>query len=113
MMKTHTHIGARILSGSTSPLLQAAEGIALSHHERWDGKGYPRGLREEEIPLFGRIVAVADVFDALTHERPYKPAWSPEDALTEIQSQVGKQFDPAVVQAFTTIFRKLCLRQAA
>ncbi len=75
-MKSHTQIGARILSGSSSPLLQTAEAIALSHHERWDGTGYPTGMRRDDIPLAGRIVAVADVFDALVHDRPYKRAWT-------------------------------------
>ena len=76
LMKTHTEIGAEMLSGSAFPLLEMAEEIALTHHEKWDGSGYPAGLAGEEIPMAGRIVAVADVFDALTHARPYKPAWS-------------------------------------
>jgi len=99
-MRQHTVIGAGILSGSTSLWLQLAEEIAISHHERWDGKGYPNGLSGEDIPLVGRIVAVADVFDALTHERPYKKAWPVGEALAEIESQVGKQFDERVVKAF-------------
>jgi putative two-component system response regulator len=105
-MKEHAAIGARMLSGSTSPWLQMAEGIALSHHERWDGRGYPQKLSGEEIPLVGRIVAVADVFDALTHERPYKAAWPVEEAVTEIRSQGGKQFDGRVVEAFLTLPHK-------
>lgn len=100
IMKQHAVIGAKILSGSTSPWLQMAEEIALSHHERWNGRGYPNGLVGEAIPLVGRIVAVADVFDALTHERPYKSAWSASDAVTEMQAQSGSQFDERVVQAF-------------
>ena len=76
IMKKHTTIGGRLLSGSSSELLQAGEIIALSHHERWDGKGYPKGIAEEEIPLSGRICAVSDVFDALTSNRPYKKAYS-------------------------------------
>jgi putative two-component system response regulator len=99
-MKTHVALGERILAGSRSQLLQTAERIARSHHERWDGSGYPRGLRGEEIPLAGRIASVADVFDALTHQRPYKPAWSVADAVAEIRSQSGRQFDPKVVAAF-------------
>jgi putative two-component system response regulator len=99
-IKTHTTIGAEILSGSRSQLLGMAERIALTHHERWDGRGYPRGLAGEQIPLPGRIVAVADVFDALTHERPYKPAWPLQEAVAEIPSQAGGQFDPDVVGAF-------------
>lgn len=102
-MKQHTVIGAQMLSGSTSPWLQMAETIALSHHERWDGNGYPGKLFGEEIPLVGRIVAVADVFDALTHERPYKKAWPIAQAKAEIESQSGKQFDERVVNAFLTL----------
>jgi hypothetical protein len=100
IMKTHTTIGADILSGSSSPLLQMAELIALTHHEKWDGSGYPRGLAREEIPLVGRICAVCDVFDALTSKRPYKDAWSPEEALDEVRSQSGHHFDPALVELF-------------
>ena len=77
-----------------------AEQVALTHHEKWDGSGYPNGLAGEEIPFAGRIVAVADVFDALTHVRPYKPAWSKADALAEITSHAGQHFDPQVVDAF-------------
>ncbi|WP_424952751.1 HD domain-containing phosphohydrolase [Deinococcus sp.] len=97
-MKTHTLIGARILSGGRSELLRLAEEIALSHHERWDGSGYPRGLRATEIPLTGRIVALADVFDALTQDRPYKRAWTTEDALSELRKQAGAHFDPVIVE---------------
>lgn len=99
----HTLIGANILAGSRFPVLNLAETIALTHHESWDGSGYPRGLAGEEIPLVGRIVSVADVFDALTHERPYKQAWSPEVALREICSHSGRKFDPKVVDAFVTV----------
>jgi len=100
VMKTHTTIGARILSGGSFPLLKLAEEIALRHHERWDGSGYPGGLAGEAIPLSGRILAVADSFDALTHERPYKQAWPVEEAMAEVASQSGRQFDPRVVAAF-------------
>jgi putative two-component system response regulator len=100
IVKSHTYIGSSILSGSRFEVLRYAEEIALSHHERWDGLGYPEGLEKEAIPLSGRIVAVVDVFDALTHDRPYKRAWRADDALEEIRSQSGKQFDPAVVKAF-------------
>jgi putative two-component system response regulator len=103
VMKSHTVIGAKILSGSSFPLLQMAEEIALTHHEKWDGSGYCPGLGGEDIPLAGRIVAVADVFDALTHERPYKKAWSVEDAVAEITSQRGRHFDPQVVDAFLSL----------
>jgi putative two-component system response regulator len=102
-MKTHSAIGAHILGGSSDPVLQMAEVIALCHHERWDGTGYPRGLRGEEIPLSGRIVAVADVFDALTHERPYKKAWPVEQAVEEIEQQSERHFDPRIVEAFLTV----------
>ena len=99
-MKTHTTLGAGILAGGRGALLEMAEAIALTHHERWDGSGYPHGLRGEAIPLAGRIVAVADVFDALTHSRPYKHAWPLEAAVREIAAQAGRQFDPAAVDAF-------------
>jgi len=97
-MKTHTLIGARILSGGHSELLRMAEEIALTHHERWDGSGYPLGLRESQIPMTGRIVALADVFDALTQARPYKRAWTSQEALQELQKQSGTHFDPFIVQ---------------
>ena len=100
VMKTHAAVGGRILAGARFPVLQAAEVIARTHHERWDGTGYPAGLAGEAIPLVGRVVAVADVFDALTHARPYKAAWSVEDAADEVRRQSGRQFDPAVVAAF-------------
>jgi len=100
VMRSHTIAGGRILGGSRSPVLRLAERIALTHHERWDGTGYPRGLAARDIPPAGRIVAVADVFDALTHARPYKQAWSPQEAAAEIVAAAGTQFDPAVVAAF-------------
>lgn len=100
VMKTHTTMGARILSGARSDLVKMASTIAYTHHERWDGLGYPSRLSGDRIPLVGRIVAVADVFDALTHYRPYKEAWPVEDALVEIKRQSGAQFDPDVVEAF-------------
>jgi putative two-component system response regulator len=103
LMRTHTTIGAEILSGSRSPLLVMAEQIALTHHERWDGDGYPRGLSGDQIPLPGRIVAVADVFDALSHARPYKPAWPVEQVVAEILRQNGTQFDPGVIEAFAQL----------
>jgi len=103
IMKTHTVIGARILSGSSYPLLQMAESIALTHHERWDGAGYPQGLAALAIPFEGRVVALADAFDALIHERPYKRGWSLEQAFAEIRRQSGKQFDPELVSALARI----------
>jgi len=99
-IKQHAAAGASILTQSTSAVLRAAETIARGHHERWDGGGYPSGLVEDENPLPARIVAVADVFDALTHNRPYKEAWPIEQAVEEIRSQRGRQFDPQVVDAF-------------
>ncbi len=103
IMQGHTTAGERLLGGSRSPVLQMAAVIAASHHERWDGNGYPAGLAREEIPLVGRIVAVADVFDALTHERPYKNAWPVDTAISEIRQGAGSQFDPRVVSAFLAI----------
>lgn len=103
VMKRHTTIGGQILAGSHAPVLQLAEQVAQTHHENWDGSGYPAGLAGDAIPLVGRIVAVADVFDALTHERPYKPAWPHEKAIDEIDSLAGRKFDPAVVSAFQTV----------
>ena len=108
-MKEHVHIGSQILAGSTSPLIQCAEVIARTHHERWDGAGYPAGLRGEEIPLVGRIVAISDVFDALTSNRPYKEPWSVDEALQQIQSQRGKHFAPDLVDTFLSIRQELVL----
>jgi putative nucleotidyltransferase with HDIG domain len=102
-MKTHTRVGAQMLAGSGFALLGLAEEIALTHHERWDGVGYPNGLSGDAIPIAGRIVAVADVFDALTHARPYKRAWSVADALAEMTLQSGRSFDPAVLEAFLSL----------
>ena len=102
-MQTHVSIGRSILSGSHAPLLKMAEEIAWTHHERWDGKGYLTGLTGDEIPLSGRIVAVADVFDALTHDRPYKEAWPIDQAVTQIVAESGTHFDPLVVDAFRAL----------
>jgi putative two-component system response regulator len=103
VIKGHAAIGARLLANGHSDFVKLAEIIALSHHERWDGRGYPHKLKEEEIPLEGRIVAIADVFDALTNERPYKKAWPVGEACAEIERQSGKQFDPRVVEAFLRV----------
>jgi putative two-component system response regulator len=100
VLKQHTSIGARMLAGSTSPILQQAEEIALYHHENWNGTGYTPGLKEEMIPLAARLVRVADVFDALTHNRPYKNAWELDDAVTYISEHAGSIFDPQIVEAF-------------
>jgi response regulator RpfG family c-di-GMP phosphodiesterase len=99
-MRAHPECGAEILTGSHSDVLQMAEEIALTHHEWWDGSGYPNRLSEDQIPLSGRIVALADVFDALTHARPYKVPWTLDEALQEINHLEGRQFDPKVVAAF-------------
>ena len=100
VMKTHCSIGADILSGTQVPLLRMAAEIAMSHHERWDGLGYPSGLAGQAIPASGRIVAVVDTYDALTHPRPYKEAWSGDEALADIVRGSGERFDPEVVEAF-------------
>jgi PAS domain S-box-containing protein len=100
LMKTHAELGADLLSGSSSPVLQMAAVIAATHHERFDGTGYPKGLAGHEIPLVGRIVAVADVFDALTHDRPYKKATPTDRAIAEMRRVAGSQLDPRVVEAF-------------
>ncbi len=100
IMKTHTLIGHEILSGSQSKYMQIGAIIALNHHERFDGKGYPNGLRGTDIPLIARLVSVADIYDALVSERPYKKSWSETEALSYIESQAGSQLDPTCVQAF-------------
>ena len=100
VMKTHTTLGAQLLSGSRSPVVREAEVIARTHHERWDGSGYPAGLAGEQIPLIARICAVCDVFDALVSERPYKDAWLVEDALAEISRLAGSHFDPRLAKLF-------------
>ncbi len=102
-MKNHPEIGYRLLDGHSSEIMNAAKVIALTHHEKWDGTGYPRGMAGEEIPLMGRICALADVFDALTSKRPYKKPWSMEDATREIQEYSGGHFDPQLVDTFMGI----------
>ncbi len=99
-MQTHVALGARMLDGGSHPLLRTAHAIALTHHENWNGTGYPNGLHGEAIPLVGRIVAVCDVYDALVTARPYKAAWPKEDALAEIRRLSGTKFDPLVASAF-------------
>jgi putative two-component system response regulator len=103
VVKTHAEAGARVLAEGESELLEVAESIARSHHERWDGTGYPDALAGADIPLVGRLVHVADVFDVLVHERPYKEAFSVEDAAAEIEGGAGTQFDPEVVEAFADL----------
>ena len=113
LMREHALAGAAILRDSRSPLIQLGEVIARTHHERWDGQGYPAGLRGEAIPLAGRIAAICDVFDALMAERPYKPAWSIDASLTELLSERGRHFDPALVDAFAGLREELCVLYAA
>jgi putative two-component system response regulator len=103
IMKTHVNIGVDLLSGSDSPLMVMAKNIALLHHEKWDGTGYPNGLAGEDIAIEGRICALCDVFDALTSERPYKKAWPVEEAMSFIKEQSGKHFDPNLVTLFENI----------
>lgn len=107
IIKYHTVIGAHILGGGKSRLVQESETIALTHHERWDGKGYPRGLQGDAIPIAGRIVAIVDVFDALIHERPYKAAYSVEEALDIMREGRGTQFDPGLFDLFLPLAREL------
>jgi putative two-component system response regulator len=112
VMEQHTIIGARMLDGSGMPVLEVAQAIALNHHERWDGAGYPNALSGPRIPLPGRIVAIADVFDALTSDRPYKRAWPLAQALDEIRSLRGTHFDPSITDAFLQLDHRALLEVA-
>jgi len=107
IMQTHSQIGADILSGDDSELLKMAEEIALTHHEKWNGKGYPNGLAGENIPLAGRLCALSDVFDALTSVRPYKKAWTVEKAVELIKTESGKHFDPTLVELFIKLLPQM------
>jgi len=107
IMKSHTIIGYDILKNSSSPILQMGAQIALTHHERWDGLGYPYGLKEDNIPIYGRIVAVVDVFDALTAKRPYKKPWSLAEALTFMLDNSAKMFDPNIIDKFLEVYEKI------
>lgn len=100
IMQQHTIYGSEIIGDDVDPLLSMAKEIALNHHERWDGKGYPHGISQKIIPLSARIAAIADVFDALTSERPYKTAWSTEDAFKYLIEGAGQQFDPELIDVF-------------
>jgi putative two-component system response regulator len=104
-MQKHTTIGKEIISNIHFPVLGLAQTIAFTHHERWDGTGYPSGLKGDAIPLEGQIVAIVDVYDALTHQRPYKTAWKPERAIQELVHQSGKQFNPKMVKSFLEILK--------
>ena len=106
-MKRHPSMGAEIIGEHPSSLLRMARQIALTHHEKWDGSGYPHGLKGEDIPIEGRIVAVADVFDALTTERPYKKAWTVEAAVELLHKDAGKHFDPKIVELFDTVMPRI------
>ena len=106
-MRRHPEIGAEIIGEHPSGVLRLARSVALAHHEKWDGSGYPAGLAGEHIPLEARIVAVADVFDALTSVRPYKKAWAPEDAMAHIAAQAGQHFDPELVRLFAPLLPEL------
>ena len=103
IMQKHAPIGADLLSGGKSDIIRMAESIAWTHHERWDGTGYPRGIKGQEIQPEGRVLAIVDVFDALTHDRPYKKAWPLQDALEEIERQKGRHFDPEIVDQFLAL----------
>ncbi len=107
VMKKHPEYGGDIIGKHSSELMRMAREIALTHHEKWDGSGYPNGLKGEEIPLGARIVAIADVFDALTSERPYKRAWSIEEATSWIEQQSGSHFDPGLVEAFRQVLPEI------
>lgn len=107
IMKTHTVLGAELLSGSSSPLMKMAETIAYTHHEKWNGTGYPRGLKGNDIPLVGRICGLCDVFDALTSVRPYKKEWSFETAVSQVQKESAEHFDPQLVKYFLTILPEI------
>ncbi len=107
IMKQHPVIGSDILSGSNHELLSMAKTIALTHHERWDGSGYPHGIKGEAIPLHGRIVAICDVFDALTSERPYKKAWSVSETIDFMKQQSQKHFDPTLLRNFMDILPEI------
>jgi hypothetical protein len=107
LMRRHTTLGADLLAGSQAPVMRMAQTIALTHHERWDGSGYPAGLSGDAIPLPGRICAVCDVFDALLSDRPYKDPWPLEQALAELRRQRGHQFDPTVIDAFFSVVGEL------
>jgi putative two-component system response regulator len=109
IMQSHASIGADIIGEHTHGMLALARNIALSHHEKWDGSGYPKGLAGADIPLEGRICAVADVFDALTSERPYKKAWTVEDAVDLLQKQRGLHFDPDLVDLFIGLLPEICV----
>ena len=107
IMRKHPEIGAEIIGNHHDDLLRTARIVALTHHEKWDGSGYPNQMKGDEIPLTGRIVTIADVFDALTSERPYKKAWSTEDAVHLIEKNVGSHFDPGLIDPFKSVMPEI------
>jgi putative two-component system response regulator len=107
VMRKHPEFGAEIIGDNASSILRMARIVALAHHERWDGSGYPLGLAGEDIPLAARIVAIADVFDALTTMRPYKQAWSVDDAVADLQKDAGTHFDPQLVSKFVSVLPEI------
>lgn len=104
VMKTHAYQGAKLFRGNVSDLDALCYEIAYTHHERWDGKGYPRRLKGDNIPLAGRIVALADVYDALISSRVYKPAWNEQDVIETLEKEAGHHFDPELVEIFFSIY---------
>jgi putative two-component system response regulator len=107
IMRRHPQIGGTIIPENASDVIRMARRISLTHHERWDGSGYPAGLKGEEIPLEGRIAAICDVYDALLSSRPYKPAWPREKAVQYVWANSGKHFDPQLVEAFLSILPEI------
>ena len=107
VMRRHAEMGASIIGEHHSRLLRMARRVALAHHEKWDGSGYPSGLKGEAIPIEARIAAVVDVFDALTSDRPYKKAWPVEEALELLQREAGRHFDPALVELFIRLLPQM------
>lgn len=112
-MKRHTEVGSKVFGEAESPLMKLAKEIALNHHEWWNGSGYPNGISGNNIPLCARIVAVADAYDALVNDRPYKRAWLSAEAIAEIESQSGRQFEPRIVRAFLEVVVSQSLQKAA
>jgi putative two-component system response regulator len=112
VVKRHPAIGAGIIGRHNNELLEMARVIALTHHEKWDGSGYPRGLKGEAIPLVGRIVAICDAYDALTNLRPYKPAWSEQETTAYLQRESGRHFDPKLVPKFLALMPQIRAVQA-
>lgn len=111
-IQSHTRIGHDILAGNPWPTIECAASIALNHHENWDGSGYPNGLRGEETPIEARLVAVADVYDALLSTRPYKAAWSEDDVLGELKRLSGVKFEPGLIELFLDNLPKICTHAA-